>query len=92
MPEALDFGRIAREVLESRLVVVETGRGEVTPINDAWKRGVEGAIAEALRQVWNARGAADLVAVDVSLTSQMGAKASAPYLKHLERALTNLNR
>jgi len=92
MPETPDFHRVAREVMERRLVIVPTGRGDVAPITDAWKYGVEGAIAEALRQVWNARGAADLVAVDVSLTSQMGATASGRYVRNLDRALRSLDR
>jgi hypothetical protein len=54
------------------------------PICDAWKRGVERSIAEALRQVWSARGAADLVAVDVSLTSERSPPQSSPLDSGLE--------
>jgi len=48
--------------------------------------------AQALRLVWNARGAADLVKLEAELTSQMGATASGPYVKNLDRALRALDR
>jgi hypothetical protein len=48
--------------------------------------------ADALRQVWNARGAADIVKLEAELTSQMGATASGPYVKNLDRALRTLDR
>jgi hypothetical protein len=49
-------------------------------------------VAAQLRQVWNARGAADLQQIDVSLTSQMGATASGPYVRNLEREIRKLDR
>lgn len=49
-------------------------------------------IAEQLRLVWNARGAADLVKVEAELSTLMGATASGPYTKNLDRALRSLDR
>lgn len=50
------------------------------------------AIIEQLRQVWNARGAADRATLDAELSSQMGATAAGPYVKNLDRALRMLDR
>lgn len=47
---------------------------------------------EALRQVWNARGAADLDVIGRELSSQMGATAAGPYVKNLDRALRSVDR
>lgn len=49
-------------------------------------------IAEELRLMWNARGAADVAKVEATLTSLMGATACGPYLKNLDRALRGLDR
>jgi hypothetical protein len=54
---------------------------------DAW-----GPIAEKLRQVWNARGAADIVKVESELSTMMGSTAAGPYCKNLDRALRTLDR
>ena len=43
-------------------------------------------------QVWNARGAADIVQLETSLSSQMGSTAAGPYVKNLDRALRTLDR
>jgi hypothetical protein len=48
--------------------------------------------AQALRLVWNARGAADIAKLEADLASQMGATASGPYVKNLDRALRSLDR
>jgi DNA-binding phage protein len=45
------------------------------------------AMVEALRQVWNARGAADVAIVEAELSSMMGVTAAGPYVKNLDRAL-----
>lgn len=50
------------------------------------------SIATALREMWNARGAADRTKLEAELSSMMGAKASGPYVKNLERALRSLDR
>lgn len=49
-------------------------------------------IEEALRQIWNARGAADLVKLEAELSSMMGVTAAGPYVKNLDRALRMLDR
>lgn len=55
MPEPPDFNKIARDLLE--------------PIGRPWP-AVRDAIAEQLRHVWNARGAADLDAITGELPPQ----------------------
>jgi hypothetical protein len=50
------------------------------------------SIAKALRDVWNARGAADIVKLEAELTVMMGGTMSGPYVKNLERALRRLDR
>ena len=45
-----------------------------------------------LPQVWNARGATDIAKIEHELSTMMGAVASGPYLKNLERALRGLDR
>jgi hypothetical protein len=50
------------------------------------------AIVEQLRLVWNARGAADIVKLDVELSTMMGSQAAGPYVKNLDRALRSLDR
>lgn len=50
------------------------------------------AIAEELRLIWNARGAADLAKVDAELSMMMGATMAGPYVKNLDRALRSLDR
>jgi len=49
-------------------------------------------IAEQLRLVWNARGAADLATIEHDLSTLMGTTAAGPYLKNLDRALRKLDR
>ena len=53
---------------------------------------LETEVAEQLRLVWNARGAADIVQLESSLSSQMGSTAAGPYVKNLDRALRTLDR
>jgi hypothetical protein len=48
--------------------------------------------AQALRLVWNARGAADIAKLDVELSQVMGVSAAGPYVKNLDRALRTLDR
>jgi len=51
-----------------------------------------GLVAEQLRQVWNARGVADITKLESELSSMMGVTASGPYVKNLDRALRTLDR
>lgn len=73
MPEIPDFQRIARHVF-----MTEDYHGNPIP-----------EIEEALRLVWNARGAADIATLDTELAAIVGGK---PYLKHLETVLRKLDR
>lgn len=79
MPETPNFDRIARDHVPG------------APSDPLWSVHVQ-TIAEQLRLVWNARGAADIAKIESELTSQMGASASGPYLKNLDRALRTLDR
>jgi hypothetical protein len=45
-----------------------------------------------LHKVWNARGAVDISTIEHQLAQQMGATASGPYMKNLDRALRALDR
>jgi hypothetical protein len=78
MPETPDFAQIARQLGEQAGL---TGHHAVTT-----------EIAELLRQVWNARGAADLATLESELSQMMGPAAAGPYLKNLDRALRTLDR
>jgi len=50
------------------------------------------SFVEALRLVWNARGAADLARAEYELSTLMGSTAADPYIKNLYRALRTLDR
>lgn len=67
-----------------------------TPDFDRLAARLEGetrdAIAEALRQIWNARGAADLATIETALHQLIGASSSGLSIKHLDRALRTLDR
>jgi hypothetical protein len=78
MFETPDFHQIARRI------AAEAGYGD--------DGAMTSMIADELRLVWNARGAADLVKVEVSLTNQSAGSTSGPYLKTLDRALHSLDR
>ncbi len=52
----------------------------------------EGRIAEQLRLVWNARGAADIAKIETELSMLMGPTTAGPYVKNLDRALRTLDR
>jgi hypothetical protein len=53
---------------------------------------VEADLADQLREVWDARGAADLVKVESELSTMMGSTPAGPYCKILDRALRTLDR
>lgn len=71
MPESPDFDRIARDHVPG------------APSDPLWSVNVQ-AIAEQLRLVWNARGAADIAKIEAEL--------SGPYVKNLDHALRTLDR
>ena len=49
-------------------------------------------VREQLVLIWNARGAADLATIELTLSATMGTTAAGPYLKNLDRALRALDR
>ena len=86
MPPTPDFDQLARRVVD------ETGVGRL----DEWDADdpdrVVRAIAEQLRLVWNARGAADLAKIETELSTLMGGMMAGPYVKNLDRVLRSLDR
>jgi len=81
MTETPDFEEIARRIGRHHFGVGYIGRSDG-----------EADIATALRNAWNARGAADAALIDQSLSTQMGAIAAGPYVKNLTRELKGLDR
>ena len=81
MPETPNFELIARQIH-----FAATGETLVLINDDILP------IADQLRLIWNARGAADLAMLETTLSSLMGSTASGPYLKNLDRALRQLDR
>ena len=45
-----------------------------------------------LKEIWNARGAADIAKIEAELSSMMGAVSAGPYIKNLDRALRGSDR
>jgi hypothetical protein len=78
MPDTPDFDRIAREVVS----LLQTQ--EVDQFPDM--------VAEQLRLMWNARGAADVAKIHWSLSWMMGDMKAGSYIKELDRALRTLDR
>jgi hypothetical protein len=50
------------------------------------------AVAEQLRLIWNARGAADVAKMELELSTVMGSTMAGPYCKNLDRAIRKLDR
>jgi hypothetical protein len=91
MAETIDFEQVARDILEHLSTSVLSHEAAFgTEPSRAESHAI--LIAEHLRLIWNARGAADVVAVEAALISLMGGTASAPYVKNLDRALKKLDR
>lgn len=84
MADAPDFEHIARE-LATHFLAVEG-------LPDGWFERNEQRIAEQLRLIWNARGAADIAKVEHELATMMGGNAAGPYINNLARALRALDR
>ena len=84
MPETPDCEQIAHHIVD----VAYTDDGQIRDV----KAALQAAIAEQLRLVWNARGAADLATIETELTALMGATAAGPFIKNLDRALRTLDR
>lgn len=81
MPETPDFEQIAHRIAMSLPGAI--GPPFVLLREHIWKE---------LRLAWNARGAADLVALEASLASQVGATEAGRIGKNLNRALRALDR
>lgn len=80
---APDFDRVAQRILDEHV-----GTGEIRAV---LSHTLGGAIVAALRVVWNERGAVDIATVGDELARHMGATASGPYTKNLDRALRALD-
>ena len=90
MSEVPDFEKVARRVVE---LMDGQLRAPFIPIDDDQvAEGLARTIAEQLRLIWNARGAADIARLDAELSTLLGATAAAPYLKSLDGALRTLDR
>jgi hypothetical protein len=81
MPKTPDFETMAERIAPPP-----------STIEPGLRRTLVGMIVEHLTIVWNARGAADLAKVEHVLSSLMGATASGPYTKNLDRELRSLDR
>ena len=51
-----------------------------------------GAIVDALRDTWNARGTADVAAIDAALSLEMGADSARDMVAHLEHVIRVFDR
>ena len=80
MPEPPDFDAIAARLL--RLVT--------DSLDPLWKTALAKVQGE-LVNVWNARGAADIVKLDTAMSSLLGPEKADPYVKTLDRALRTLD-
>jgi hypothetical protein len=90
VPDTPDFEQIARRVVDA---VDSHVHDSVIPIkSDPVRETVVRQVAEQLRQVWNARGAADIARLETELSSLMGVTAAGQYVKNLDRALRTLDR
>jgi hypothetical protein len=85
MPETPDFNQIARQLVADLPIIEHAPRIDTSVLTLAF-------LAEQLRWVWNARGAADLIKVDVELSAMMGGTAAGPYVKNLDLAIRTLDR
>lgn len=77
MPETPDFDQIARTVLRA---ISDNIRGECPPL-------AFGPVRAALVNIWNARGAADIVQLEATF-----AEWKQPAMKTLDHALRSLDR
>ncbi len=82
MPEFPDFDQIARQFAQDAMSWEDGMSSEAEDLAE---------LAEQLRQVWNARGAADRAKVEHELSTMMGSNMAGPYLKNLDRALRRLD-
>jgi hypothetical protein len=64
----------------------------IDEIEAPFHRQMMAVVAEQLRLVWNARGAADLATIETDLSAMMGVTMAGPYVKNLDIALRTLDR
>ncbi len=94
MPETPDFPTIALRVITDLEAITGTTApdpaalplSEIQAVN-AQTRQMMAVVAEQLRLIWNARGAADIATIDHALAPTMGSHA-----KLLSHALRSLDR
>ncbi len=87
MAETIDFHQTARHLLDTLRALARE------PDVDTPEHAIAlGDVTDHLRRVWNARGAADIAKLEATLMSAMGANASGPYIRNLDRALRTLDR
>jgi len=91
MPEPPDFDQIAQRLIK----LGGWDEEDDHPQDDLHRQAIAiqlAAVVEEVRQVWNARGAADAKAVDERLATLAGWVTSEPYRQHLREAIEALNR
>lgn len=79
--ETPDFEQIGKEL---RKYFTDDGEAREARQNEM--------LDQVLRQVWNARGAADAVKLEAELSGMMGVTMAGPYVKNLDRAIRTLDR
>jgi hypothetical protein len=87
MPEPPDFDQIAPWIEEAAREIDEGADTHVATIAEVIHRHAR----EALRQVWNARGAADAQAIEDKLATLTGWVTSEPYRQHMREAIVALD-
>lgn len=89
MPETPDFEQIALRIIETLLD--RAGEDLVSPSVQS-KARAQVDVAVQLRNVWNARGVADVVAIRSRMSTLTGWLASEPYLQHVAEAVAEIDR
>lgn len=82
------FEQLAQRILD-RYAAVAIGGSEVRSFVS---QSLGTAVVEALRETWNARGTADVAAIDAALSLEMGADSSRELITQLAHAVRVLDR
>lgn len=88
MAETPDFESIARGLIAG----LPIPQGAEVAVHGCAVAEVVASIVKQLREVWNARGAADLKAVEDRLATLTGWITSEPYRQHLAEAIKEQDR
>ena len=88
MSDTQAFDQLAQRILD-RYAAVAIGGSEVRSFIS---QSLGTAVVEALRDTWNARGTADIAAMDAALSLEMGAEAARFMITHLAQAMRVLDR